>query len=323
MLRPDRTHADFQAAKTRLAPSPTGSLHLGNARTFLVNWALARQQGWSILLRIEDLDTPRVKPGALQETIDLLTWLGMDWDEGPIVQSDDLEPYRRAMQTLADAGTVYQCELTRSQIEAAASAPQEGTHETRFPPELRPTRRDRRFAREDTNWRFVCPRGDVEFDDLFRGNVRVNPSREVGDFVVWTRRGQPSYQLAVVVDDARQSVNRIVRGDDLLGSTGRQLLLARALGLTIEPVYLHLPLVRGSDGRRLAKRHGDTRLTSYRQAGVAPERIIGLVAAWCGVLARPAPMSSEEFRSALQVDTIPREDIIFTQEDDRWLKHRN
>ncbi|MCL4220154.1 MAG: hypothetical protein KJZ65_02170 [Phycisphaerales bacterium] len=315
--------AHTKTDRTRLAPSPTGALHLGNARTFLVNWALARQQNCQIVLRIEDLDSPRVKPGAIEQTIDLLAWLGMDWDQGPLVQSHDLEPYRHAMRSLAGRGLAYSCELTRGQIEDAASAPQEGVHETRFPKELRPPLRPVRFDRESTNWRFVCPEEVVEFVDEFRGPTRVLPSAEVGDYVIWTRRGQPSYQLAVVVDDHRQGVTRVVRGDDLLGSAGRQLLLYRALGLRPEPSYCHLPLVRGSDGRRLAKRHGDTRLTAYRQQGVPAERIIGLIARWCGIIEKPEPMSPEVFRRSLRIDRISCEDIVFSEEDERWLQARS
>ena len=305
---------------TRLAPSPTGALHLGNARTFLVNWALARRSGWKIILRIEDLDGPRVKPGAIEGTIEILRWLGMDWDEGPIVQSHDLEPYRAAMRTLAGVGLAYPCELTRAQIEAAASAPQEGTGESVFPASLRPEIRCRAFDDEMTNWRLVVPDEAVRFDDEFAGAQARNPATSVGDFVVWTKRGQPSYQLAVVVDDARQGVTRVVRGDDLIDSAARQILLYRALRLAKSiPSYTHLPLVVGADGKRLAKRHGDTRLDSYRAAGVSAGRVIALVARWCGMQVREG-MSSEEFREALDLRRIPSRPAVFGEEDDRWLR---
>ena len=312
-------------ARTRLAPSPTGALHLGNARTFLVNWALARRRGQRVLLRIEDLDTPRVKAGAAEATVDILRWLGIDWDEGPVVQSHDLSPYREGMRQLARAGLVYPSPLTRGEIEAAASAPQEGVRESRFPASLRPEehrsgdrchRRD--FDDESTNWRFVTPPGAVEFEDEFKGRQSFDPSASVGDFVVWTRRGQPSYQLAVVVDDARQGVTGVVRGDDLLDSAARQVLLYRALTLQPEPVYLHLPLVRGEDGKRLAKRHGDTRLDTYQKQGVPAERVVGLIASWCG-LGEPRPMPAAEFAARLEVDKVPRHDIVFTREHDAWL----
>ncbi len=322
---------------TRLAPSPTGALHLGNARTFLVNWAIARQQGWKIVLRIEDLDGPRVKQGAIESCLATLGWLGIDWDEGPRVQSEDLEPHAAAMRELAGRGLVYPCELTRAEIEAAASAPHDphdphasptpapggaqAGGESRFPPELRPPDvGPRAFDTPATNWRFVTPSGPVGFVDRFAGAQEVNPGREVGDFVVWTRRGQPAYQLAVVVDDHRQGVTQVVRGDDLLGSTGRQLLLMRALKLGPEPTWTHLPLVVGEDGRRLAKRHGDTRLTTYQETGVSPERVIGLLGWWCGVVPERVPMSAAQFCEGFDLASMCRDRVVFTQEDDRWLR---
>lgn len=311
---------------TRLAPSPTGALHLGNARTFLVNWAMARQGGWTVLLRVEDLDTPRVKAGAAAACVETLRWLGLDWDEGPIVQSDDLGPHREAMERLARAGAAYPCELTRGEIAAAASAPNEGDEggdgaggEVAFPVSLRPAVVPRVFDDAATNWRFVVADGAVVFEDGFAGAQRCEPGRTVGDFVVWTKRGQPSYQLAVVVDDHRQGVTRVVRGDDLLDSAGRQLLLYRALGYGDVPGYTHLPLVRGADGRRLAKRHGDTRLAAYRARGVAAERVIGLCGYWCGVSPERRAMDAGAFLAGFDLGRMPRSDVVFTAEDETWL----
>lgn len=308
---------------TRLAPSPTGVLHLGNARTFLVNWAMARRHGWRIVLRIEDLDGPRVKEGAIEQTVDLLRWLGMDWDEGPVVQSLDLSPYIDAASRLAGVGAIYPCELTRAQIEAAASAPQEGAHEIPFPRSMRPTILARTFEDTGSNWRFATPDETVCFVDGFCGEQSHRPCDTVGDFVVWTKRGQPSYQLAVVVDDARQGVTQVVRGNDLLDSAARQILLYRALGAGPPPAYTHLPLVVGADGRRLAKRHGDTRLDAYRAAGVRAERVIGWVAATCAVggsAGAAKEISAAEFRDALDLNSIPRTNVVFTAEADSWLK---
>eukprot|EP00913_Durusdinium_trenchii_P006409 g6021.t1 len=280
MDRPPRTPPTRNPAQdasggihtTRLAPSPTGALHLGNARSFVINWALARQRAWNVVLRIEDLDTPRVKPGAIAQTIDLLNWLGLDWDQGPTIQSDDLTPYAHAMRSLASRALAYPCELTRTQIEHAASAPNEGDSETPFPRSLRPALAPLPFTDSGTNWRLAVEPGRVTFTDALAGPQSFDPSRDIGDFVIWTKRRCPAYQLAVVVDDAAQRVTQIVRGDDLLPSAARQLVLARALGCDTEPTYTHLPLVRGNDGRRLAKRHGDTRLTHYRDQGGLGDR---------------------------------------------------
>lgn len=311
---------------TRLAPSPTGALHLGNARTFLINWALARRNGWHIVLRIEDLDTPRVKPGVIDLTIDLLAWLGIDWDEGPYIQSATPQPHVEAMQMLAAKGLAYPCDLTRTQIEAAASAPQEGSGEVHFPASMRPACMPGTFTDDASSWRFAAGEGVwIEFDDLFAGHQRHRPAATIGDFILWTRRdalkpGQAAYQLAVVVDDARQGVTHIVRGDDLLDSAARQLLLYRALGLLNKPCYYHLPLVRGTDGKRLAKRHGDTRLDTYRAQGASPAQVIGLVAFWCGLQPARVPMSADEFRDRLDLSMIPPQPVTFTGEDDRWLR---
>lgn len=305
---------------TRLAPSPTGSLHLGNARTFLANWALARRGGWKILLRVEDLDGPRVKPEAVAGLEDTLRWLGLDWDEGPLVQSQDLAPYRAAMKLLAESGAAFPCALTRGEIERAASAPQEGAHDVRYPASLRPASWERRFAEGETNWRFLAPDIPVAFTDDFYGEQACSVADIVGDFVVWTKRSLPAYQLAVVVDDARQGVTRVVRGDDLLDSAARQLLIYRALGLGPEPRYCHLPLVKGPDGKRLAKRHGESRLDEYRKAGVPAQAVVGLIAFWCGLRPERAPMTARVFADAFQLGQVPRAPVVFTAEDDAWLR---
>lgn len=303
-----------------MAPSPTGALHLGNARTFFINWALARRGGWEILLRIEDLDGPRVKPGADDAMLATLAWLGIDWDEGPVRQSGDPEPYRAAMRDLAGRALVYPCELTRAQIEASASAPQQdGPAESRFPRELRPVVTRQAFADDGTNWRFVVEDGVVRFVDAVHGGVAHEPSASIGDFVVWTKRGQPSYQLAVVVDDGRQGVTHVVRGDDLLDSTARQLLLYGALGLRTPRSWMHLPLVVGEDGKRLAKRHGDTRLARYREMGVRAERVVGLLAFWSGVSAGRREMDAREFAAGFDATSMPRGRTVFTKEDESWL----
>lgn len=304
---------------TRLAPSPTGALHLGNALSFVVNWALARQNGWRVLLRIEDLDTPRVKPGVIDQTIATLRWLGLDWDDEAPVQSSDLEPYVEAMRTLARNGFVYPCVLSRKEIAEAAGAPHDDSGEISVGASLRPADLPREFHDTGTNWRLLVPDREVEFIEHFAETSSTNPARSVGDFVVWTQRGQPSYQLAVTVDDARQGITRIVRGNDLLDSAARQTLIREALGIAVSPHHYHLPLVRGQDGRRLAKRHGDTRVDSYREAGVPAERVLALLARWGGIEDAGDSISIEDFANRFQLDTMPPEDVTFTPEDDQWL----
>lgn len=314
---------------TRLAPSPTGALHLGNVRTFLINHAMAIRGGWRCVLRIEDLDSPRIKPGVIELTIDLLRWLGITWDGPPIIQSTQRGLHEAAMHMLASRECIYPCDLTRKEIDAAASAPQDGSNEVVFPAHLRPALIPRTFIDSHSSWRYITPDGNVTFEDEFAGICDVSPSQTIGDFIVWTRRdpgtpdqvklGQAAYQLAVVVDDAQAGVTHIVRGDDLIESAGRQILLYRSLGLGPHPTYYHLPLVVGEDGKRLAKRHGDTRLDVYRAAGVTREQIIGLIAFWCGMVPQPREMGLDAFIARLDITTVPRTPVIFTQDHHRFL----
>jgi glutamyl-tRNA synthetase len=307
--------------RTRLAPSPTGALHLGNVRTFLINWTLARQRDWEVVLRVEDLDGPRVKPRAAQEAMELLGWLGLDWDQGPYWQRADLEPYESALARLAAAGAIYPCRCTRAEIQAAAlSAPHAEQHELRYPGTCRPTqpRPTRYTTSHQTAWRFRVKPGETTFTDHVAGVHRHDVAATTGDFLVATKAGLPSYQLAVVVDDARQEIDQVVRGDDLLESTHRQRQLIEQLELGGPIDYYHVGLVRGPDGRRLAKRHGDTRVSRYRSLGVSRERLIGLMGHWCGMGSR-RELALEEFVAGFDLDTLARGPIEFTPADEHWL----
>ncbi len=267
---------------------------------------------------MEDLDGPRIKPGAAEASIDLLQWLGLDWSGAILTQSKSLAPYIEAMHSLARDGLVYPCTLSRAEIAAAASAPHAGSDEHHCPPTVRPKTMPSTFDDPSVSWRLATPPGCVEFVDRVLGPKQVEPARSVGDFVVWTARGEPSYQLACVVDDARQGVGHVVRGSDLVDSTGRQLLLYRLLGLSPPPEHWHLPLVIGPDGRRLAKRHGDTRLSSYREVGVPAERIIALLGRYHAMGEREF-LTARQFADGLDDARISTEPIVFTQEDHQWL----
>ncbi len=311
---------------TRLAPSPTGALHLGNARTFLVNWAMARRRGWRIVLRIEDLDGPRVKSGADLEAMDDLRWLGLNWDAGPSYQRSDLSPYAGALAKLQAAGLTYGCHCSRRDIEQAQSAPHVEDHELRYPGTCRHTHDARESSASVTPGasdgqavRLIVPQRIVRFKDELAGDQAIDVQAQVGDFIVATKAGLPAYQLAVVVDDHRQGVTDIVRGDDLLASTARQLLLYEMLGYPLPLRYWHLPLVLGSDGRRLAKRHGDTRIALYRQPGISAQRVIGLLAGWCGISDGHEPMSAQTFAQRFDLQRLPRGPVTFHDADEAWL----
>jgi glutamyl-tRNA synthetase len=303
----------------RLAPSPTGAQHVGNARTYLIAWLSARSQGGRVVLRIEDIDSPRIKPGAALEACADLRWLGLDWDDGPIVQTERLAQYQSALDTLKSRELVYPCTCTRADVERAASAPHL-EHEGPVYPGTCAARRagDADGLGSAYCWRFRLPAQTPVFVDAFRGRCTVDLRAVGGDFVVWKapRLGiptTPAYQLAVVVDDAAEGVTEVVRGDDLIPSTPRQLLLYEALGLPA-PRFVHVPLVVGPDGRRLAKRHGDTRLSALRAAGVCAEALLGLLAWSCGWLDAVRPISARELIPLFRLETIPPGPFVLAPE---------
>ncbi len=298
----------------RLAPSPTGAQHVGNARTYLIAWLAARSCGGRIRLRIEDIDSPRVKSAATAAAIEDLQWLSLDWDGPVVVQSQRLPHYLEALQILQRQELVYPCTCSRGDIAQAASAP----HAEHEGPAYPGTCRHRRvadaieLARQGHTfaWRFRVT-STPAFADSFAGEQRLDLQQLGGDFVVWKNNDTPAYQLAVVVDDAAMGITQVVRGDDLIPSTPRQLLLYEALGLT-PPQFFHVPLVVGPDGRRLAKRHGDTRLAALRAAGVRPEALLGLLAWSCGWLERPEPVRLAELLPLFRWETIPRRPLVLT-----------
>ena len=296
----------------RLAPSPTGAQHVGNARTYLIAWLSARSQNGRIVLRIEDIDSPRVKSGAIQSACDDLRWLGLDWDGEPIVQTQRLEYYQAALERLKAHELVYPCTCSRTDVERAASAPHL-EHEGPIYPGTCSHRRAADVPDQSHAWRMRVGHEAITFDDGYRGPTSLNLHDIGGDFVVWKSAGTPAYQLAVVVDDAAQGITEVIRGDDLVPSTPRQLLLYRALGLT-PPQFTHVPLVVGSDGCRLAKRHGDTRLETLRKAGVKPEALLGLLAWSCGWLDRIEPIGVRDLLPRFRWKTIPPQPFVLTDQ---------
>ena len=304
----------------RLAPSPTGAQHVGNARTYLLAWLSARSQGGRVVLRIEDVDSPRVKPGAAAEACDDLRWLGLDWDDGPIIQTQRLYLYKSALNTLQSSELVYPCTCTRTDVERAASAPH-AEHEGPVYPGTcagRSVADAAALGDQPYCWRFRLPERSPQWIDGFRGRAAIDLHTVGSDFVVWKAprpgvEATPAYQLAVVVDDAAQGVTEVIRGDDLIPSTPRQLLLYETLNLR-PPRFTHVPLVVGPDGRRLAKRHGDTRLSALRAAGVTAESLLGLLAWSCGWVEEIRPISARELLPLFRLDAVPKTPFVLTPE---------
>jgi glutamyl-tRNA synthetase len=305
------------AVTGRLAPSPTGRLHLGHARSFLLAWWRARSRGGRIVLRLEDLDRERVKPGMAELALEDLAWLGLDWD-GPVhVQSRDIGPLRAALQRLLDAGLAYPCACSRKEIFAAQSAPHAGEESARYPGTCRGRFASladaQRAAGRPPAVRFRVRAGPVRIDDAFAGPHEFDVERESGDFTIARGLDLFAYQLAVVVDDARAGVNEIVRGDDLLPSAARQFLLQEALGYE-HPRWFHVPLVVDETGRRLAKRSDDLALSTLRERGVDARRVVGWIARRSG-LPSVEDCTAREALSTFDWNGVPHEPVVVRARD--------
>ena len=268
-----------RAYRGRLAPSPTGYLHLGHARTFWIAQQRAAAAGGTLILRNDDLDTARCKPEFVAAMFEDLRWFGFRWNEGPDIdgpcapyaQSARMPHYLAAFEQLRDGGFIYPCTCSRQDVVRALTAPHDGEDEPVYPGTCRNAPPNR--PRAGVNWRFRVPQGEaIAFHDGARGAQNEVAGRDFGDFLVWRKDDFPSYQLACVVDDAAMGITEVVRGADLLTSTCRQLLLYRALGY-IAPAFYHCPLVTDAHGIRLAKRDDALSLHTLRAQGRSPEEL--------------------------------------------------
>jgi glutamyl-tRNA synthetase len=284
----------------RYAPSPSGPLHVGNARTALLAWLWARSQGGRFLLRIEDLDPDRSRPLIVERQLEDLAALGIDWDGNPVWQSQRGPLYERALASLEAAGRVYPCFCTRADVRAATVAPH-GRGSAAYPG----TCRD-------------LPSGEVaaRLAAGRRASLRFRSEDGTDDYVLRRSDGFVGYQLAVVVDDADQGVNHVLRGDDLVSSTPRQIELWHALALGAPPRYLHVPLVLDRAGRRLGKRHGSLSMRSVLDAGASPEQLVGWLAWSAGLVDGPDPVRARDLVGAFREEALSREPTLL--DDDFW-----
>ncbi len=298
-------------------------MHLGNARTALLAWLCARRAGAAMVLRIEDLDRPRVVPGAEARLVDELRWLGLDWDEGPdrggphapYRQSERTALYDAAVDRLLARGAAFLCACSRADVARAATAPHEGDADAegpRYPGTCRDRPADETMARAAAQGRAPAVRfkggAPIGFEDGLAGAVPPG-ALGVDDFVLRRADGVAAYQLAVVVDDAAMEIDEVVRGDDLLRSTPRQLALYAALGLA-PPRFAHVPLVLAPTGERLAKRTRPPSVGQLREAGVPPERIIGALAASAGLCPPGARARPEELVAAFALSRVRRGAVV-------------
>ncbi len=314
----------------RYAPSPSGPLHLGNLRTALIAWLQARLAAMPFILRMEDLDLPRVKPGSSEQIIADLHWLGLDWDEGasitnpgsggpsaPYAQSARNPFYQKAFQQLLDKDLIYPCYCSRKDIQQAASAPHLHENGPIYPgtcrdPEMR-AEMERRHPDKPAAWRYRAPARTIEFEDRLVGRVSQTLDREVGDFVIKRADGLFAYQLAVVVDDGLMGITDVVRGADLLDSTARQIELFEALDYLI-PNFWHVPLMLDAQGARLSKRDGSDSLELWRQQGKSAEAVIGFLAHSVGLIDRDCSISARELVQELTLEGLRQRLVVAARE---------
>jgi glutamyl-tRNA synthetase len=308
--------------RLRFAPSPTGYLHVGGARTALFNWLLARRSGGTFILRIEDTDRERSTDAHTQAILGGLTWLGLDWDEGPIFQSDGLERHRADALRLLAEGKAYRDFTTADQLKAEAE--RRGLTEVRRLPrqlaeELGEAEAERRAsAGEPFAIRFRVPEGETVWTDLVREQVAF-ANAEIEDLVVLRSGGSPTYNLAVVSDDADERVTHVIRGEDHVSNTPKQILLYRALGHAV-PSFGHLPLILGPDGKRLSKRHGATAVQEYEKLGILPDALFNFLAllGWNPGDEREL-MTRAELISLFSIDRVQKKSAVFDTAKLEWL----
>ncbi|MCG6955577.1 MAG: glutamate--tRNA ligase [Gemmatimonadetes bacterium] len=311
--------------RVRFAPSPTGYLHVGGARTALFNWLLARKEGGTFVLRIEDTDQARNRDEHVEAILHGLSWLGLDWDEGPLYQSEGVKRHEQEAFRLLEEGKAYRDFATPESIRAEASA--RGVHPSSVAREraalvTEKEAASRIAAGKPYALRFRVPPGETSFTDVVHGDMRF-ANEDVDDLVILRSDGTPVYNLAVVSDDHAHGISHVIRGDDHLSNTPKQVLLYRALGYP-EPVFGHVPLILGADGKRLSKRHGATAVGDYESQGILPDAMVNFLAllGWNPGDEREV-MSRDELVEAFTPERILKKSSVFDLEKLAWLNGRH
>jgi len=314
--------SDEGAVRVRFAPSPTGMLHVGGARTALFNWLWARHNGGELVLRIEDTDEERSTEAMIEDILEGLAWLGIDWDEGPYFQSERADRHRAAVHDILELGKAYPCFCTPEELAADREAAKRRKEAYVYPgrcrrlsPEEAVRRRD---AGEPHTIRFAVPGGTTVWDDAVHGRTAFE-NETIGDFIVLRTDGAPVYNLAVTVDDLDMAITHVIRGDDHVSNTPKQILLYRALGVD-PPAFAHVPLILGEDKRKLSKRHGAVSVTAYREEGYLPEAFVNFLAllGWSPGDDREV-MSRGELVEAFTLERITGKSAIFDTQKLEWL----
>jgi glutamyl-tRNA synthetase len=261
--------------RTRFAPSPTGYLHLGGARTALFNWLLARQTGGQFVLRVEDTDRERSTDESVQAILDGMKWLQLDYDEGPFFQTERYDLYKKVIDQLVESGHAYRCYCSKERLDEMRETARREKRKPRYDGTCR--ERTEPVPGVEPVLRFKTPlEGSVVIDDLVKGRIEID-NAELDDLVICRSDGNPTYNLSVVADDIDMGITHVVRGDDHINNTPRQIHIFNALGATL-PKFAHLPMILGDDGKRMSKRHGAVSVMQYQQEGILPQALLNYLA---------------------------------------------
>jgi glutamyl-tRNA synthetase len=316
---------DKHQMRVRFAPSPTGFLHVGGARTALFNWLLARRHGGVFVLRIEDTDRERSSDAMTQAILDGMTWLGLDWDEGPLHQADGLERHRADAVQLLEGGSAYRCFCTPDQLEERRAAHPAGPAAFRYDrrcAQVPAADADSRVAAGEAHViRFHVPAGTTSWPDAVHGEIAFD-NADIEDFIILRTDGTPIYNMAVVSDDVAMGITHVIRGDDHISNTPKQILLYQALGAPL-PVFAHVPMILGPDGRRLSKRHGATAIGEYRDRGILADAMVNFLAllGWSPGTDEEI-FSRDELTARFGLDGINRKSAIFDTQKLEWMNGR-
>ena len=305
------------SVRTRFAPSPTGYLHIGGVRTALFNWLYARHCGGTFVLRIEDTDKERSTNESVQAILEGMAWMGLDYDEGPIYQSDRLERYKEVIDQLLDAGQAYRCYCTREELDKVREEQRAQGIKPRYNRHCRDQHNPERPDVESVI-RFKNPlEGSVQFDDAIRGQIVIS-NEELDDLVITRANGSPTYNFAVVVDDIDMGITHVIRGDDHVNNTPRQINIFKALGEAL-PIFVHVPMIVGGDGQRLSKRHGAVSVLQYRGEGFLPEAMLNYLVRLGWSSGDQEIFSLDEMISSFDIQDVNRAASAFDVDKLKWL----
>ena len=313
------THASMKV-RTRFAPSPTGYLHIGGARTALFCYLFARKHGGEFILRIEDTDLERSSQESVQAILDGMQWLGLDYDEGPFYQTQRFERYREVVQQLLDSGQAYHCYCTPEELTAMREKAMEEKRKPRYNGHWR-ERTDTPPEGVKPVVRFKNPlTGNVTIEDAVKGPIVIS-NEELDDLVIMRSDGSPTYNLTVVVDDIDMQITHVIRGDDHVNNTPRQINILEALGAA-RPVYAHLPMILGEDGKRMSKRHGAVSVMQYQEDGFLPEALLNYLVRLGWSHQDQELFSSDQMRDLFTLEAVNRSGSVFDNKKLEWVNQQ-